>query len=882
MSTAASSASATLPPFDPVPQLATELALPPGQIAAAMLLFAQGDTIPFVARYRKEATGGLDEVQLRDIRDRGQYLAALDERRRVILASIGEQGKLTDALRQKLLACKTKTELEDLYLPYKKKRRTRAAIARERGLEPLAERILAQPTDGSPELAAAEFVDVAKEVPDAVAALAGARDIIAERVAENAAFRSTVRKEMLERGQLVSQAVPEKTKKPTKFEQYYDHREPLARTPSHRFLAIRRGEKAGFLKVRVELLSEPLVNRMSKTMRLNGASPFAGELTAAIEDGFKRLIAPSVETDVRSLTRDKADAAALNVFATNLRHLLLSAPLGAKSVLGIDPGLRTGCKCVALDSNGKLLEELTVYPLKGEGAQARAASELVAFTNKHTPFAIAIGNGTGGREMEALARTSLREAGLSDVVVVAVNESGASIYSASSIARAELPNLDVSVRGAVSIGRRLQDPLAELVKIDPKSIGVGQYQHDVDQPRLRQQLGEVVESCVNHVGVDLNTASGPLLAYVAGVGPALAQKVVTHRDEHGAFESRRQLLEVNGLGERTFTQAAGFLRVHGGKHPLDASAVHPERYELVEKIAVDLGIGVADLVGNKQQVGKIEHQRYLSDEVGAPTMNDIITELEKPGRDPRDDFEPPRFRDDVNSLTDLKVGMKLDGVVTNVTEFGAFVDVGVHQDGLVHKSKLSDGYIDDPSDVVAVGKQIQVTVLSIDLERQRVSLGASIPSTRPKPKPRPKKPKARADHKRSTGKPASAGSKTETGGGEHKGKRPHGARPSGPGGTGKGHRPRDGKPRDGKPRDAKPGGGKPGGGKPGGGKPGGGKPGGGKPGGGKPGGGKPGGSGKPRDGKPRSGGKPRRDEPRRDSRPQEKFTNNPFAILKKK
>ncbi|MDQ3036793.1 MAG: RNA-binding transcriptional accessory protein [Myxococcota bacterium] len=710
--------------FDPVPLIAQELGLPPRGVAAVVKLLEENATVPFIARYRKEVTGGLDEVQIRDIQEKRAYIVELEERRASILEEIDKQGKLTPELKSKILACSTKAALEDLYLPYKPKRRTRATIAREKGLEPLALRILAQGADGDPTAEAVAFVSAEKEVADVAAALQGARDIAAEVIAENADVRAATREAFEKEGVLVSEGVPDKIKEPTKFEQYYDWREPISQIPSHRFLAIRRGEREGILRASVEVDGERVVPRIGGLAKLDRGSPWCGELESAIADAFKRLLAPSVENDVRVDLKLRSDRGAVDVFADNMRNLLLSAPLGAKRVIGVDPGLRTGCKIAVVDDTGKFLGNETIYPSQGAAREAEAKRTLLALVTKHQPFAIAIGNGTAGRETEAFVRKTLKEAGISGVVVVPVSESGASVYSASDVAREEFPDLDLTVRGAISIARRLQDPLAELVKVDPKSIGVGQYQHDVHQTLLTRKLGEVVESCVNHVGVEINTASASLLAYVAGIGAAVAKKIVKHREDRGAFTSRSQVLEVPGLGPRAFEQCAGFLRVHGASHPLDASAVHPERYALVERIATDMGVTLPELVGNAELAKKIDLQRYVGEGVGEPTLRDIVSELGKPGRDPRASFEPPKFRDDVMEISDLKEGMVLEGVVTNVTAFGAFVDLGVHQDGLVHVSKLSDRFIKDPSEVAKVGDRLTVKVLEVDLARKRISLTA--------------------------------------------------------------------------------------------------------------------------------------------------------------
>jgi uncharacterized protein len=711
-------------PFDPISMLAEELSLPAKGIEAVCGLLDDGGTVPFIARYRKEATGGLDEVQIRAIQERRAYLEELEQRRQAILSSIDEQGKLTDELRAQIEACATKSALEDLYLPYKKKRRTRATIARERGLEPLATRILAQPDDGDPAREAQALVDPERGVEDAGAALSGARDIVAEVVSESADVRGMLRRALAEGGMLVSQMHPSRKGERTKFEQYYDFQEKAAEIPSHRFLALRRGEREKVLRVSLQGDTERLVARIERKVGLRPSSPFADQLRHAVEDAFGRLLSPSVENDIRAELKQRSDGAAVDVFANNLRNLLLAAPLGAKRVVGIDPGLRTGCKCVAVDDTGKFLETVTVYIGQGASRDEKAAEILAAFIERHRPFAVAVGNGTGGRETEAFTRKLLAERDLTDTILVLVNESGASVYSASELARDEFPDLDVTVRGAISIARRLQDPLAELVKIEPKAIGVGQYQHDVHQPLLQRKLDEVVESCVNQVGVELNTASAPLLARVAGIGPTLARNIVKHREENGPFETRARVLKVPKLGPRTYEQAAGFLRVRRSKHPLDVSAVHPERYKLVEGIAKDLGVELKELVGSAEHADRIDISRYVSGEVGEPTLRDIVDELRKPGRDPRSTFEPPKFKEGVETLEDLAQGMVLEGVVTNVTAFGAFVDVGVHQDGLVHISQLADHFVKDPHDVVQVGDRLTVRVLDVDLERRRISLSA--------------------------------------------------------------------------------------------------------------------------------------------------------------
>jgi uncharacterized protein len=710
--------------LDPSARVAEELRLGIDGVRAVVRLLGEGATVPFIARYRKEQTGGLDEVQIRAIEERRAHHQALDERRAAIVASIDEQGKLTPELRAAIARCATRSELEDLYAPFKPRRRTRATIARERGLEPLAKRILAQPPTGDPRREAAAFVDPKKEVPDADAALAGARDIVAETIADRADVRALVRARFDREGIVETRAVKDKTKGPTKFEAYYDFHERAKTIPSHRFLAILRGEDEGVLRVKIRIDEEKLAYEIAPRLGHRRGSPFAVHLEDAILDSQKRLLLPSIESEVRSDLKEASDREAVKIFAENLKKLLLAAPLGRRVVLGIDPGQRTGCKCVVIDDTGKLLGHALINLVAGPAAEAHAKKTLRELLDRHRPYAIAVGNGTHGRETADFARAVAADAKSEGVIVVLVSESGASVYSASEVAREEFPDLDLTVRGAISIARRLQDPLAELVKIDPKAIGVGQYQHDVDQALLRRRLDEVVESCVNAVGVELNTASALLLSRVAGVGPSLAKKIVAHREKKGAFRARRELLDVSGLGPKAFEQAAGFVRVRGAANPLDASAVHPERYGLVERIAKDAGVALRDLVGDAARVAKIAWASYVSSEVGLPTLEDLARELAKPGRDPRDAFEAPKFRDDVRKLEDVTEGMVLEGVVTNVTAFGAFVDVGVHQDGLVHVSQLADRFVKDPHEVVRVGDRLEVRVLGVDLARKRISLSA--------------------------------------------------------------------------------------------------------------------------------------------------------------
>jgi protein Tex len=704
-------------------RVAAELSLSPESVAGALALFAEGATLPFIARYRKEATGGLDEVQLRDVRDRARYLEEMEDRRAAILASIDEQGKLTSDLRARIEGAETKQALEDLYLPYRPKRRTRATMAIERGLLPLAELLWeGQVDDAGARSRAVAFVDAEKEVPDAETALQGARDILAERVAEDAGLRGAIRDLTRKMGRVSSRILKGKESDPAaaRFRDYFDHSEPLSSIPSHRMLAIRRGEAEGMLKWSIDAPAEEALT-LARARALEGRTA-REELGRVAEDAYKRLLKPGVEVDLRVELKEAAEEEAIRVFGVNLEQLLLQAPAGERSVLGLDPGYRTGVKAAVVSRTGAVLATDTLYLHQED----RFRAGLDALLDQYGPEMIAIGNGTASRETESLVRTAVRalSGDIGNPVVVVVNEAGASVYSASDVAREELPEMDVSLRGAVSIARRLQDPLAELVKIDPKSIGVGQYQHDVNQPRLKNRLDETVELCVNRVGVEVNTASAPLLSYVAGIGSTLARNIVDFRDSRGGLRSRRELLEVQRLGPKAFEQAAGFLRVRGGSHPLDATAVHPERYGLVEQMATDLGTDVGGLVRNEALLTKLEGRLplYAGEDVGLPTLRDILDELRRPGRDPREAFEAPAFREDVTEPRDLKPGMTLEGVVTNVVAFGAFVDIGVHQDGLVHISQLADRYVRDPNNVVKVGAKVRVTVLEVDLERNRVGL----------------------------------------------------------------------------------------------------------------------------------------------------------------
>jgi uncharacterized protein len=705
-----------------IARVAAELSLAPAQVQRTLALFDEGATLPFIARYRKEVTGGLDEVQLRDVRERAEYLKELEDRRAAILKSVEEQGKLDDALKAAILKADTKQVLEDLYLPFKPKRRTRAMIARERGLGPLAEALWSGSVDDAAAMSAAAGYVLAgldgkeSEVPSPEAALQGARDILAEQLSEDAAVRGWVREVTRAKGVVTSQVVAEKRRDDSKFKDYFEYREPLGTIPSHRMLAIRRGEAEGELLWRVEAPVDEITARL--TRETVGDRKAAQQLGLVAQDCYKRLLALAIEGELRLELKTRADDEAITIFGRNLEQLLLASPAGEKRVVGLDPGFRTGVKVAVVSQTGALVHTDTLY-LHQEDRFAGAVRALIA---RFEPELIAIGNGTASRETETLTKAALRELDTPRPQVVVVNEAGASVYSASDMARAEFPELDVSLRGAVSIARRLQDPLAELVKIDPKSIGVGQYQHDVNQTRLKQRLDDTVMSCVNRVGVEVNTASAALLGYVAGIGPSLAQSIVSLRDKEGGLKSRDALKAVPRLGAKAFEQAAGFLRVRGGAHPLDASAVHPERYALVERMAADLGAEVRALVGNETLVESIALERYVSGDVGMPTLRDIVSELKKPGRDPRAAFEPPAFRDDITKPSDLAAGMVLEGVVTNIVAFGAFVDIGVHQDGLVHVSQLADRYVRDANEVVKVGQRVQVTVQSVDLPRNRIAL----------------------------------------------------------------------------------------------------------------------------------------------------------------
>ena len=709
-------------------KIAGELKITVKQVEAAAILLEQGATVPFIARYRKEATGSLDEVAITSIRDRLEQLGELDKRRAAILESLEKQGKLTDELRYKVMAAETMAVLEDIYLPYRPKRRTRATIANEKGLEPLA-KIIFEQGGNDPVKEAEKFVSAEKGVESAEDALAGARDIIAEWVSEDQQARAEIRRLYQSKGEYCCKVIAGKEEEAVKYKDYYDWREPAATAPSHRVLAMRRGAKEKFLQLKIEVDEDRAVSIL-EAIFVKKENAAGSQVKLAVRDSFKRLIMLSMEVEIRLESKEKADQAAIKVFAENLRQLLLSSPLGEKSVLGIDPGFRTGCKVVCLDRQGKLLYHDVIH-LFSEEAIKREGVKVMAWCDKYKIEAVAIGNGTAGRETEAF----VRGIGLPESIqIVMVNESGASVYSASEAAREEFAEYDITVRGAVSIGRRLMDPLAELVKIDPKSIGVGQYQHDVDQGLLKRSLDDTVVSCVNAVGVEVNTASKQLLGYVSGIGPSLAEKMVSYRNENGAFESREKLKKVSGLGEKTFEQCAGFLRIRNAKNPLDASAVHPESYGIVNAMAADLGCSVAELIGDSQMREKIKLEKYVTESAGLPTLMDIKAELSKPGRDPRKQFEAFSFAESVNAISDLAVGMEVPGIVTNITAFGAFVDIGVHQDGLVHVSELCDHFVKDPAEVVKVYQKVKVKVLAIDVERKRISLSMK---TEPKPKTAP-------------------------------------------------------------------------------------------------------------------------------------------------
>lgn len=691
------------------------LNIPAGQVERTITLLNKGATIPFISRYRKEVTGGLDEVQISHIKDQLDKLTELKKRKESILASIEEQGKLTPELKKRIEDSWDSTEIEDLYLPYKPKRVTKAEIARRKGLEPLAQTIMKQQVKDLSLKAEAFISDEVKNIEEA---LQGARDIIAEWVNEDEEARNTVRNSFTYTAIITSKVVKGKEEEGTKYRDYFAFSEPLHRTTSHRLLALRRGESEGILRVSISPDTDNCLDRLKRSF-VRGKNEASEQVATAIDDSFKRLLKPSIETEFANLSKAKADEEAIRVFAENLRQLLLAPPLGQKRVLGVDPGYRTGCKLVCLDAQGTLLHNEAIYPHPPQNEKGKAAAKVAQLVATYAIDAIAIGNGTASRETEQFI-TNIRYD--RKVQVFVVSENGASIYSASKIAREEFPQYDVTVRGAVSIGRRLMDPLAELVKIDPKSIGVGQYQHDVEQGALKKSLDQTVESCVNLVGVNVNTASKHLLTYISGLGPTLAQNIVDYRTEHGPFQSRRELLKVPRMGEKAFEQSAGFLRIQGGKNPLDNSAVHPESYPIVEQMAKDLKCTVAELISNKELKKRLDLKKYVTDKVGMPTLLDIMEELDKPGRDPRQAIQVFSFDPTVKTIEDLKAGQLLPGIVTNITNFGCFVDVGIKENGLVHISELADRFVSDPTEVVSIHQHVKVKVLSVDLNRKRVQL----------------------------------------------------------------------------------------------------------------------------------------------------------------
>ena len=725
-------------------KISKELNVDQWKVQSTAELLDEGATVPFIARYRKEKTGSLDEVEITAIRDRLGQLAELDARKASILKSLEQHGHLNDELKEKVTAALTMAVLEDIYLPYRPKRRTRATVAKEKGLELLAKLIFDQ-TGIDPYSAASAYIDPEKGVEDEEDALAGGRDIIAEMINEDSEIRATLRDLFEKKGIIQSHVATGKEKEGIKYKDYFQWEEPVASAPSHRILAMRRGEKEDFLNLTIAPSESDAIQILENRL-VTGAEKDSDQVNLAVQDSYKRLLSRSMETEIRLASKEKADTDAIAIFAENLRQLLLAPPLGRKRVMGIDPGFRTGCKVVCLDRQGKLLHHDTIYPLQSQKQQHKAAETLKVLCNQYDVEAIGVGNGTGGRETESFIKKIPFD---KKVSVILVNESGASVYSASDAARDEFPDLDLTVRGAVSIGRRLMDPLSELVKIDPKSIGVGQYQHDVDQTALKAALDDVVVSCVNRVGVELNQASGELLTYVSGLGPQLAKNIVAFRNENGPFSSRREIKTVPRLGPKAFEQCAGFLRIRDAENPLDGSAVHPESYHIVDEMAKDLGCSIETLMKDTDLQKQIDLNKYVTDTVGLPTLNDIMEELAKPGRDPRQSLESIEFESGVESMEDLEQGMKLPGVVTNVTAFGAFVDIGVHQDGLVHISELSDRFVKNPSEVVKVNQKVLVTVLGVDIQRSRISLSmksrpgekAKHKEKRPGKQIKPRKPK---------------------------------------------------------------------------------------------------------------------------------------------
>ena len=703
--------------IDYADKISRELGIAIAFVRNAITLLDNGATVPFIARYRKEMTGSMDEVAVTQVRDRLRQLKDLDARRDAILASVNEQGKMTEELEKAIRDAATMTELEDLYLPYRPKRKTRASVAREKGLEPLAKIILSQKYDDVEEKAAA-YVHAELQVGSVEEAIDGACDIIAEWVNEDGFARKRMRSLFRKEALIISKVAKGKDEEAANYRTYFDHRELLSKAPSHRILAILRGENESLLKVSVDV-DEPRAIAMTERIFVKADNGSGRLVSRAVADGCKRLLFPSMETEMRQWAKQKADEEAIRVFAENVRQLLMAPPLGQKNVLAIDPGFRTGCKVVCLDRQGKLVHNETIYPHPPQSEVKESVNKILYLVNAYKVEAIAIGNGTAGRETERLIRSIRFDR---DLIALVVNESGASVYSASPVARKEFPDYDVTVRGAVSIGRRLMDPLAELVKIDPKSIGVGQYQHDVDQPSLQKSLEDTVTICVNQVGVEVNTASEELLTYVSGLGPSLAKNIIEYRNGNGPFKTRNELKKVPRFGDKAFEQAAGFLRIRDGKNPLDGSAVHPESYAVVDRMATKLNCSVADLIGSEELRKKLHPEDFTDDRIGLPTLQDILTELAKPGRDPRQQFEIFEFSKDVHTINDLRPGMQLPGIITNITAFGAFVDIGVHQDGLVHISQMAGRFIRDPNEVVKLNQKVMVEVLDVDPDRRRIQL----------------------------------------------------------------------------------------------------------------------------------------------------------------
>lgn len=757
-----------------VEQIAAETSVRPEQVESAIRLLDKGATVPFIARYRKDVTGNLIDEVLERVEERNAYFTALISRRNAILENIGKQEKLTDELRAKIEAATDQTTLEDLYLPYKKQRRTKASIAIEQGLEPLADFIWDQRPGVAPlEEYAQAFMNAEKRVSSPEEALEGARHILAERVSVNADVRSGLRTRLIEEGILKSAATKNAAEQKTKFETYYDYAEPLKKIPSHRLLAVLRGERLGLLRMDLLLDDEKFEQELIAQFLKEPGSQYQEHVQTVVHDAYRRLLRPSIENEVINQVREHAEEEAIRVFRENARNLLLAAPAGRRTILGVDPGIRTGCKLAIVDNTGNFIDNATIYPLEPQKDEAGAEQTLRELLTKHDVQGVAIGNGTGSREVARFLEGVLKRHGNNDIFMVLVNEAGASVYSASKLARQEFPDLDVTVRGAISIARRLQDPLAELVKIDPKSIGVGQYQHDVNQRRLRESLYKTIETCVNVVGVDLNTASVELLRYISGIQIGTAQNIVEFRTKNGGFVSRKQLMEVSGIGERTFEQAAGFLRIPGAENALDATSIHPEAYAVVEAMAESIGVGVQELIGNPALLEKVDLEKFVTENIGNLALQDIRQELHKPGRDPRREFKVPKFIAGVESVDQLQEGMEAEGVVTNVTDFGAFVDIGVHQDGLVHLSEMANRFIHDPREVVKVGDVIHVRVLKVDKDHNRISLTMKRPIQPREERPRRPRPEGAPGAPREGQRPGDASPAQDGASPRH---RPEGAR----------------------------------------------------------------------------------------------------------